>query len=78
MHRMPRFTLYGLMTIVTGAAFCLAIGRVCGLILGTFFVTLIMCYVLASFLSPRAPFAQRAPRVLRCSRGLAWDTVPLP
>jgi hypothetical protein len=50
----PHFTLARLMAMVAATAYCLAISRVLGLVLGTFLVALVICYVLASLLSPRA------------------------
>ncbi len=49
----PRFTLGRLMVFVTATASCLGICRVLGLVPGTFFVTLLLCYLMASFLSLR-------------------------
>jgi hypothetical protein len=49
----PRFTLFRLMAMVAATAYCLAISRVLGLVLGTFLVALVICYVLASLLSLR-------------------------
>jgi hypothetical protein len=41
------------MVLVTATACCLGVCRVLGLVPGTFFVALILCYLLASFLSLR-------------------------
>ena len=41
------------MVFVTAAACCLGVCRILGLVPGTFFVTLFLCYVWASFLSLR-------------------------
>jgi hypothetical protein len=49
----PRFTLSRLMVFVAATACCLGVCRVLGLVLGTFFVTLLLCYLMASFLSLR-------------------------
>jgi hypothetical protein len=49
----PRFTLGRLMVLVTATACCLGMFRLLGLVLGTLFVTLMLCYLLASFLSNR-------------------------
>jgi hypothetical protein len=50
----PQFTLRGLMVFMVAIACCLSVSRAIGLVLGTFLVALVMCYVLASFQSVRA------------------------
>jgi hypothetical protein len=54
MFATPRFTVRGLMVFIAAVACCLGGSRALGLVLGTFLAALIICYLLASFLSVRA------------------------
>jgi hypothetical protein len=54
MRSAPRFTVRGLMALTAVTACCLGLSVAIGLVLGTFLVALLICYLLASVLSVRA------------------------